>query len=316
MSKVKVAVIGYGHLGKWHCQKVEVLKDLAEFVAIVEKFEPNQKLAKQNHPQVKVVSELSEVIHDIDAALIVTPTSTHASLVAQIVKEKKHIFCEKPVCSNDQEAKILSGLSTDGLVIQVGQSERFHQAWETLKQEIQKISSPFSLRINRYAPFKGRATDVDVIQDLGIHDLDLINFLFPDQIVSVQCQAFKIRTNHWDHAKIYLKLKNQSKVEIVLGRNHVKEQRELELISSHGTIVVDMFQLKISKAPSGQYDDGTFVKEESYEKRDHLLIEQKYFYESILNGSKAIVDLSQGLKAVHLVDLALKSAETGEELFV
>src|SRR4051812_24585098 len=107
MNKVRVAVLGYGHLGKWHCQKVDAHKDVAEFVAIVEKFPAGQEAARANHPGVKVVSDIKEVIDQIDAAFIVTPTSTHFELVKYLLDNNKHVFCEKPVCSNDDEANKL-----------------------------------------------------------------------------------------------------------------------------------------------------------------------------------------------------------------
>ena len=97
MKKVRVAVLGYGHLGKWHCQKVEANKEFADFVAIVEKFPAGQEAARANHPNVKVVSDISEIINDIDAAIVVTPTSTHFELVTYLLKNDKNVFCEKPL---------------------------------------------------------------------------------------------------------------------------------------------------------------------------------------------------------------------------
>jgi len=316
MKKVKVAVLGYGHLGKWHCQKVEAHSNVAEFVAIVEKFGPNKEAAKTNHPQVKVVDDISEIINEIDAAIIVTPTSTHHDLVKYLINNKKHVFCEKPVCSNDKEAASLKSLATAGLVVQVGHSERFHEAWDLLKESFHNLKSPYSIRINRVAPFKGRATDVDVIQDLGIHDLDLILHLFQDKPTAVTAQGYKIRTNNYDHAAIQVELTNGSRADIVLGRNAVKEVRELEVISQSGMITVDLFTNKILNATNTQFEDQSFVKENNYSKRDHLLLEHKHFYDSILNSEKSVVTLEDGLKAVHLVDAALKSIESHKKELV
>ena len=179
MKKVRVAVLGYGHLGKWHCQKVEAYKDVAEFVAIVEKFPAGQEAAKASHPGVKVVSDIKDIINEIDAAFVVTPTSTHFELVKYLLENNKNVFCEKPLCSNDQEAHALAKLAEGkDIVLQVGHSERFHEAWLKLRSRFQKLPTPFTVRINRSAPFKGRATDVDVVQDLAIHDLDLVLYLF------------------------------------------------------------------------------------------------------------------------------------------
>ncbi len=311
MTKVRVAVLGYGHLGKWHCQKVEAHKDVAEFVAIVEKFPAAQDEAKKNHPNVKVVSDIKEIINEIDAAFIVTPTSTHFELVKYLLENNKHVFCEKPLCSNDSEADALAKIAEGkNVVLQVGHSERFHEAWQQLRSRFQKLSTPFTVRINRSAPFKGRATDVDVVQDLAIHDLDLVLHLFKQKPLQVSAQGLKIRTNKWDHANIHLTLEDKCDVFIVVGRNSVKEMRDLEVISKDGMITVDLFTNKIYEATSSKFEDGTFVKEETYNKRDHLLLEHQSFYYSILHSHPAIVGLKDGLNAVHLIDCALKSMDT------
>ena len=317
MKKIKVAVLGYGHLGKWHCQKVDAHKDQAEFVAIVEKFPAAQEAAKTNHPHVKVVSDLKDIISEIDAAFIVTPTSTHFELVKYLLENNKHVFCEKPVCSNDEEALALRKIAAGkNVIVQVGQSERFHEAWETLKNNFAEIPSPFVAKINRVAAFKGRATDVDVVQDLGIHDLDLALYLFKDKPVSVRAYGQKIRTSKWDNVTVDVTFTNGSKAFVTIGRNHVKEIRDLEVISKAGMIYVDLFANKFALASNGQFSDGTFVQEQAYSKRDHLLIEHSAFYDSILSNKKSVVDLNQGLNAVHLVDCVLKSLEENKEIKV
>ena len=311
MNKVRVAVLGYGHLGKWHCQKVEAHSDVAEFFAIVEKFPAGQEAAKANHPNVKVVSDIKEVINDIDAAFIVTPTSTHFELVSYLLEQKKHVFCEKPVCSNDAEGlKLKEIAATKNVVIQVGHSERFHEAWGKLRDTFQNLPTPYTVRINRVAPFKGRATDVDVVQDLAIHDLDLVLYLFKQKPKSISATGYKIRTTKWDHASINLKLDDQCEALITVGRNATREVRDLEVISKNGMISVDLFSNKIFIATDSKFEDGTFVKEESYIKRDHLLLEHKNFYQSVLEKSSPVVNLMDGLNAVHLVDCTLKALET------
>lgn len=313
MKKVRVAVLGYGHLGKWHCQKVEAHSEVAEFVAIVEKFPAGQEAAKTNHPKVKVVSDIKDIIHDIDAAFVVTPTSTHFELVSYLLENNKHVFCEKPLCSNDEEAQRLNKLAADKkVVLQVGHSERFHEAWDKLRDTFHNLQPPYTIRINRSAPFKGRATDVDVIQDLAIHDLDLLLYLFKQRPHTIMAHGYKIRTTNWDHATIYALMENNCKALVVVGRNSVKEQRDLEVISKDGMITVDLFTNKIYHGTSSKFEDGTFVKEESYNKRDHLLMEHKAFYSSILSGTAPVVGIADGAAAVHLVDCALKAMDSGQ----
>lgn len=311
MKKVRVAVLGYGHLGKWHCQKVAAHSEVADFVAIVEKFPAGQEAARANHAGVKVVEDIKEVINEIDAAFVVTPTSTHFELVKFLLENNKHVFCEKPVCSNDAEAEKLKQIALEKkVVIQVGHSERFHEAWEKLRDKFQSLPTPFTVRINRVAPFKGRATDVDVVQDLAIHDLDLLLYLFKQKPVSILAHGYKIRTPKWDHASINVTLENKCEAIITVGRNATKEVRELEVISRDGMFTVDLFTNKIYEATSSKFPDDTFVREEVYSKRDHLLLEHKHFYQSVLQNKPAFITLKDGFNAVHLVDCTLKSMET------
>lgn len=317
MKKVRVAVLGYGHLGKWHCQKVEAHPEMADFVAIVEKFPAGQEAAKTNHPKVKVVDDIKEVINDIDAAFVVTPTSTHFELVKYLLENNKHVFCEKPICSNDEEAKKLKEIAVGkNVVLQVGHSERFHEAWDKLRETFKNTPTPFTVKINRVAPFKGRATDVDVVQDLAIHDLDLVLHLFKQKPLSVDAHGFKIRTSKWDHANIHVELEDKCNAYVSVGRNATKEIRELEVISAAGAYTVDLFTNKIHFATNGKFPDDTFVKEEGYGKRDHLLLEHKHFYESVLGNKPAIIGLNDGMNAVHLVDSTLKSMETNSKVKV
>jgi predicted dehydrogenase len=308
MSKVKVAVLGYGHLGKWHCQKADGLEQ-AELVSIVEPFEANQKAAKENYPNAKIVNDVKEVINDIDAAVIVTPTSTHFELTKFLLENNKHVFCEKPLCSTFAEVQSLKDYIKEDKVLQVGHSERCHKVWSELEKEFSNIDSHFSIDINRVASFKGRATDVDVVQDLMIHDLDLVMFLFNKKPHRLKAFGHKVRTGKWDHATCILEYDDGSYASITSGRNHVKEVRDLEVMHDGGCIYVDLFRNAYSVATSSQYDDGSYVKEYEYEKRDHLLIEHDNFYNSILGKEKPMVNYNDGSKIVYLIDKVIESLD-------
>ena len=280
MKKVNVAVIGYGHLGKWHTQKANSINN-SNLVAIVEGYEANRIAAKESYPDVEVVSSLDEVIDKIDAAVVVTPTSTHFEITKELLSNKKHVFCEKPLCSNVEEVKELEKFLDPGLTVQVGHSERCHAAWKKLEDRFSAIDGKRTIKITRFAPFKGRATDVDVVQDLMIHDIDLMLYLFKSKPKNVSSIGHKIRTDKWDHVTSHFYLENGDEVIITSGRNHVKEVRSLEVMSDSGCVYVDLFTNKIFEGTSSQFEDGSYVKEEDYEKRDHLLIEQENFYNSI-----------------------------------
>ena len=309
--KVKTIVIGYGFLGKWHAQKAAALKESCELVAIIETYEPNIQKAQADHPGVKVLSHWQDIKADFDAAVIVTPTSLHHDVAMQLLKAGKHVFCEKPLASTTQQSKEIDALAQEKkLTLQVGHSERCHEAWEKLSEYFKSIEKDAILRINRYAPFKGRATDVDVVQDLMIHDIDLVLWLTGKDVVSVSAWGQKIRTNYWDHVTAELRLKDGITAFITVGRNHVEEERSLEVCSRKGLVKVDLFRNTISHAPADQISEGIFTQTETYAKRDHLLIEQTAFYASVLQRKAPMVSGRDGVRAVELVEAVLSALET------
>lgn len=312
MKKVKVAVIGYGHLGKWHAQKAHQLEG-SELVAIVEPSESGQKLAAEAYPDCRVVSSLSEIIDDIDAGIIVTPTSHHYEGVKTLLQKNKHVFCEKPLCSTLEDATDLKNY-IENEIVQVGHSERCHQIWEVLAPKVEKIKSKKMIKIDRYAAFKGRATDVDVVSDLMIHDLDLMLFLFKQKPVKISSLGHKIRTDKWDHVTSHFFFANGDEAIITSGRNHVKEVRSLEVMSADGCYFVDLFESQFHHATSDIFEDDTYTQSMSYEKRDHLLLEQESFYNSVLENKAASVTYQDGVDAVYLVSKVLESLESSEPI--
>ncbi len=313
-QKVRTAVVGFGHLGKWHCQKANEI-DSCDFVAIVEPHPENQSLAKENYPDIKVVQSLSEVMSDIDAAIVATPTSIHFEVIKDLLKNKKHVFCEKPLVDDFQQIQELKKLKNDGIVLQVGHSERFHKVWSYVKEYIKNIPSTFQIRINRVASFKGRATDVDVVQDLMIHDIDILNFILEQKPVSLRSFGKKIRTPKFDFVNTTLFYKNGVFAEVMASRNHVKEVRDFEIYSSLGCLYIDLMKCEIWEAPAGEID-GEFVKVSNYEKRDHLLLEQESFYHSILNNQKAIISIKDGEEAIFILDRINESLKSHTEILI
>lgn len=307
---LKIAVIGFGHLGKWHSEKVNATQ-IANLVAIVEKFEANKLLAKEKFPGVKIVDDISAVINEIDAAIVVTPTSTHYTLVKYLLEHDKHVFCEKPLTDSLEDASKIIELSKmkPNLKIQVGHSERFHQAWEILKRDFADyLKGSLMIRIARYAPFKGRATDVNVVDDLMIHDIDLMFYLLGQKPSSVVASGKMIRTQKFDHAHAFFEFSQGHQVSIISSRNHIKEVREIEIASNFGLLHVDLMTLTISYAPKDQVQSGQFFSSFQYEKRDHLLLEHKAFYHSILNNQKTIINENDGFEVVKIIDGVIKSA--------
>lgn len=308
-----MAVIGCGFLGKWHVQKV-LTHHSAELVCIVEANEEAKAKAALQFPDAKIVLDLDEVLDSIDAALVVTPTTYHFSVVEKLLNNKKHVFCEKPLTDSIEKALELQKLAADKkkLIVQIGHSERFHPVWKTLKNNSEiaaLLKTDSTIVINRYAPFKGRATDVDVVSDLMIHDLDLIWYLFGEKPMEFYAKGHKISTDKWDHVTAELSFESGRRAILTAGRAHVHEARSIEVIGSKGCLFVDLMSFNYSFAAPGE----TFeeIKTSSYEKADHLLEEQNHFYQSILNKEDSIVPIEDGVQVVNWIDCIQESLEKG-----
>lgn len=306
MSKIiKVAVIGYGHLGKWHCQKVKSFPQLAELFAIVEKKAISKELEtrlKTEYPNCLLVDDLSNIIDEIDAAIVVTPTSSHFEIVDYLLQKEKHVFCEKPLTSTLNESlKLKERLNNTRSILQVGHSERFHEVWDLLIRFSDFINTPSVVKINRVAPFKGRAMDVDVVQDLMIHDIDLLMFLFKEKLELINSTGFKIRTDKWDYVNSEFSTRKGHKISITSSRNSAQELRTFEMINQKGSIFIDLFNSKFFISTENEGKEQGYVKSIDFNKRDHLLLEHEYFYNSIKNQTAPIVNIEDGLNAVALV---------------
>jgi len=302
---VKVAVIGYGHLGKWHAEKAMALaKEMnVSLVGIVEKFPSSRDIAKKLYPGVTVTPHLSDIIDLIDAAIVVTPTSTHSAVIKELLSKNKHVFCEKPLTATYEEAlEIEKIFKSKDLIFQVGHSERFHEAWEMKNDFAELFKDPGVIKINRLGAFKGRATDVDVVNDLMVHDLDILLHLFDEYPETISSNGYKISTDNWDYVKTRLTFKSGRVASITSSRNDVLEVRSFELTNSSGSLNIDLLNNEIKHA--GKNGEVNTIK---YNKRDHLLLEQMSFYKAILEGTKVPVTLRDGVLAVKLVSEVLES---------
>ncbi|MBF0362294.1 MAG: Gfo/Idh/MocA family oxidoreductase [Oligoflexia bacterium] len=320
-SKIAVALIGFGHLGRFHAQKVAQAG--AELVCIIEPNQNRKEIASVEFPQAKIFNSLEEVEAEgegFDAAIIAAPTSQHFSLIKELFKNDKHIFCEKPICSSQEEiAELEEILATTNankknLVLQVGHSERFHQAFEILREisggQAITLSAGSSIVINRLAPYKPRALDVDVVQDLMIHDIDLLLYLFKEMPTKITVPtAHKFVSNYFDYVVADFEFASGRHARLRAHRDYPKTLRELEIINSSGSYLVDLFQNEIHYTEREKREGE--VKKISYQKRDHLLLQQKHFYNSIINHanhtSKSIVPFEEGIAALKIAHMVLSS---------
>ncbi len=311
LKKINVALVGFGYLGKWHYEKL--LKFLNLNVVVVENGPSSQKKIKEQYPNQRVVSELDEILSQIDAALVVTPTKTHYELVKKLLLAKKDVFCEKPLTISFKQSKELHELSLQQeVILQVGHSERFHSVWEKINSSSDKllIDNCQMCSFFRHGIFKDRAFDVDVVQDLMIHDLDLITFLLNDWPVKLQAFGSKICSTFFDHVEVIMTLESKKIVHLSAGRNFSLEKRSAYFTGIDGCLEVDLIKHQyIVSHPSSSPGPSSFVQ-----KNDHLMIEQEHFFKSIAEKKKVIVDSYQGMRINYLIDQVNQSLMEKKEI--
>lgn len=304
IPQTRIALLGYGYLGKWHAQKLSSNSNI-EFVAIVEPNVSMHQEIKTTYPKVKVVTDIMEVLSAIDAALVVTPTSLHEKHVSMLLEHNKHVFCEKPLAHNYHAANELYKMSKlkNKLITQVGHSERCHKIFQDKKQDLMHLvqEDGFCL-FERYGAFKGRATDVSCVEDIMVHDLDLMMYVFNPQLVSCSAIGIKSKTTNWDTVQATFQTKNQT-YNFFVSRDAGEERRQMSCFSSKGSVVINFMNNKLTTTENG-------LETSEYEKRDHLTYEQNAFITAIKNNSAPMVSFHDGRVACYLVEVVLQALKT------
>jgi predicted dehydrogenase len=168
---LKIGVLGAGHLGKIHIRLLQELKDKFEIVGF---YDPNEANASEIIEKYKLTrfNSIQDLLNNVECVDIVTPTITHAELATLALRSSKHVFIEKPVTETIEEARSLLGLAKEANVkVQVGHVERFNPAFQAA---LPYFTKPLFIETHRLAQFNPRGTDVPVVLDLMIHDLDII----------------------------------------------------------------------------------------------------------------------------------------------
>ena len=166
------------------------------------------------------------------------------------------------------------------------------------------------LRFTRRAPFKGRGADVDIVQDLMIHDFDLINYFLKETPIAIKAYGKKVISSNYDYVSAHLYFENNRTAYVSASRVSTHEQREVIAVTKGGELRVDLLNNTIEESSclGGEFE----VKRSDYQRADHLLIEHEYFFKSINNGENTIVNIDDATTVMKMIDLTIKSLNSGE----
>lgn len=307
MTKIRTAVIGTGHLGKFHARVLSVLPQ-CEFVCVVDTDEDRGKEVAARY-SVPWLDSYESIVNDVDAVTIATPTVTHSAIARYFIERGKHVLVEKPVTDTVADAEALVALANEkGVKLQVGHIERFNRSFVALQERVQE---PFLIKTFRYSPFTGRSVDIDVILDLMIHDMDLVFTLETSPVKRITVKGSPVLTDKTDIAYALLEFESGCLAELDVSRVAAERERSLRVFDGRDRSYysADLNNRKLKKM---FYRDDKLVNHPIHvEDRDQLEAEIGAFLDAILNDTTPVVTGEHGLKALRYTRLVSDMAAQG-----
>jgi len=302
-KKLNIGVIGIGYLGKYHLEKF-INNKQCNTKWVVDTNLDNIDL--NGHDSIQKSSNYKEILNDVDAISLVTPTKMHFKIAKFFLENKKHVLIEKPMTETVVQAEKLVDLAKKNKVIlQVGHLERFNPVMKRLTKE---ISDPLFIEVHRLAKFNPRSTDVNVIFDLMIHDIDIVTTLMKKKIKSVSAFGKKIITKSTDIANVRFEFFGGAVANLTASRISQKNERKIRIFEKDKYYSVDFMNSNIKKyIKNSKASKELFgFKEFKYDKTDALKDEINNFILSCLGKEKPLVDGKQGKAAVETATLISK----------
>jgi len=296
---LKVGVVGVGHLGKWHADKYAACAD-CELIAVVD---TNLEVAREiaNKHGARAFSDYGEILSLVDAISLVVPTSLHYKIAREFLEAGIHCLVEKPITESVADAQTLIEIAAEkNLVLQVGHIERFNSVMLGVEA---RLHQPQFLESTRLAPFSLRATDVSVILDLMIHDIDIVLDLIDSPIRRISASGLSVLSDTIDIANARIEFENQCVANITASRISLKRERKLRIFQKDAYLSVDFQERVVSVVSKGKDDTAAeskiFSKEKlQFEDSDALNLEVLDFVHAINIGNRPKVNGEDGKRAL------------------
>jgi predicted dehydrogenase len=235
VKKLRVGVVGVGHIGKNHARLYAELPT-ARFTAI---YDTDRAIAEQRAAEfgVVAVSSLEEFAEQVDAASVATPTNTHFEIGRDLLARGKHLLVEKPIADNTAHASELAELAASrGLVLQVGHVERFNPVLSELEK---RLTNPRFIEAHRLSPYPNRSTDIGVVLDLMIHDLEIILHLVRSPVQTIDAVGVPVLSRGEDIANARLRFENGCVANITSSRISPEQMRKIRVFQENAYLSLD-----------------------------------------------------------------------------
>jgi predicted dehydrogenase len=299
MQTLRAAVIGTGYLGRFHAQKYSTLQG-CELEAVVDaRVEAGAAVAAETG--CRAVQDYRELLGRVDAVSIATPTPLHHEIALAFIENGAHVLVEKPITETvEQAAALIAAARAHGRVLQVGHLERFNPAIVAAEP---LITRPRFIECQRLAPFRERGTDVNVVLDLMIHDLDLVQSIVGSEIVALEAIGTPVFSAEIDIANARLRFANGCVCNATASRVSMKTERKLRIFQDDAYLSLDLQQkvlTLIRKQPlaPGETRLPVSIDEQSFEQGDALRTEIESFLASCRGERPVAVTGEDGLRAL------------------
>src|SRR5690242_5675372 len=297
-SPLRIGVAGVGHFGRYHALKVAA-SSRADLTGV---FDPDTNRAEAVSQETDAPAvDWARLLELSDALVIAAPADVHHALTAAALRAGKHVLVEKPLAATLSQADELVALARERrLVLQVGHLERFSAAFAAIEG---RVGAPLYIEATRIAPFQQRGTDVSVILDLMIHDLDLVLSLVASEIDSVDAVGAAVSSEHADIANARIRFANGAVATITASRVSLRTERRMRVFAQDGYLAADFANRRLTVIARGRGKPvpsvaGFGIEEVSWEDHDALAAEHAAFVASVLDGAPVVVDAAAGRRAL------------------
>jgi len=329
LNKIRIGVIGVGKLGSFHCEKLANM-DEAELVGVYDTI-PDRATEIAKKYNTKSYSTIEALFNVVDAVSVAVPTSDHLKICKPALEHKLPVFVEKPITATVDQAKELVEISrANNTILQVGHVERFNPGLQALSAYNLK---PMFIESHRLAPFDPRGSDVAVVLDLMIHDIDIIMVLVKSPVIQIEANGVAVVSDEADIANARVQFQNGCVANLTASRISQRKMRKMRLFQRDSYISIDflqrlteIFQIKDpgihetleSTVILGQIEKGKKPKHIIYDRPktpeiDALKEELRSFAIAVRDGSKPVVSGADGLRALEVateISRIVKSQQT------
>lgn len=317
LRMLKIGVFGTGHLGKFHLNNWKEIPD----VELVGFYDPDDAVAKQicKDYNLQRFTDEDKLINACDAVDVVTPTQFHFSVCEKAIKKSKHVFVEKPMANTMEEAKTLVKLIHESKIkFQVGHVERFNPAFLAAKKLELK---PMFIEVHRLAQFNPRGTEVSVILDLMIHDIDVVLSLVKSDVKTISASGVAVMTDTPDIANVRIEFNNGCVANLTSSRISMKKMRKVRLFQKDAYIGIDFLEKKTEVIQLKQpHDENVFsfdietpnglktiaIANPEVPEVNAIKKELEEFVAAIKNNSQPIVNEIDGYRAMEVAHQILQ----------